>query len=284
MLTAHHRSGESFTLIELLVVIAIIAILAAMLLPALGKAREVGRTAICAGNVKQLTLGMILYAGDAEDSLPWSWGNGMDYNPWECQVYGGNTWATVIYPYINDIRTYACPSYAYSTNKPAYRMNTGIPYITSNHYRANLFLGWNGYGPGPAPGFATIGNANGHRFKTENVGGANREMFGFPAKLGKQKAADRVCIFDAYADWQPYIPSPAYGRIDFRNLTGDGDRSNELNYQTYWKRPNIGTWHNGCTNMSFMDGHVERLPWRSEKTFGDGTFEDYDRTYWITDN
>ncbi|HEY1717426.1 MAG TPA: prepilin-type N-terminal cleavage/methylation domain-containing protein [Verrucomicrobiae bacterium] len=61
---------RAFTLIELLVVIAIIAILAALLLPALSAAKAKARQSTCLNNLKQVTLGIHLYAGDHDDTLP----------------------------------------------------------------------------------------------------------------------------------------------------------------------------------------------------------------------
>jgi len=106
----HDRRG--FTLIELLVVIAIIAILAAILFPVFAKAREKARTASCLSNVKQITLGFIMYANDNSEALPCAsfWADGKA--PWEQWTdYGwGSVFFDPIQPYIRNVDLLHCPS------------------------------------------------------------------------------------------------------------------------------------------------------------------------------
>jgi len=125
------RGAPAFTLIELLVVIAIIAILAALLLPGLARAKQQAQNIQCVSNQKQLTLGWIMYTGDNKGTLP---GNGDEgdqpsgattleqQDPQWCPgrmdagaptgvptnilwIKGGQ-----IYPYVNNVGVYRCPA------------------------------------------------------------------------------------------------------------------------------------------------------------------------------
>ncbi|MFN0066229.1 MAG: DUF1559 domain-containing protein [Limisphaerales bacterium] len=66
-----HRRRGAFTLVELLVVIAIVALLASLLLPALGAAKEMGRRAACLSNLRQVGLAIHTYAGDSDGHIPY---------------------------------------------------------------------------------------------------------------------------------------------------------------------------------------------------------------------
>lgn len=90
-------SRKGFTLIELLVVIAIIAILAAILFPVFAKAREKARQASCASNVKQITLGLLMYVQDYDERF-------MNVR----QGPGG--WVQNVQPYVKNWQLFNCPS------------------------------------------------------------------------------------------------------------------------------------------------------------------------------
>ncbi|MBW3625259.1 MAG: DUF1559 domain-containing protein [Armatimonadetes bacterium] len=90
------RACRGFTLIELLVVIAVIAILAALLFPALANAREKARQASCASNLKQLGTGFQLYNDEWELTVEEA------HSPWE--------WAERALPYVKSEAVFACPS------------------------------------------------------------------------------------------------------------------------------------------------------------------------------
>ena len=99
-----HRPNRGFTLIELLVVIAIIAILAAMLLPALARAKEAGRKTNCISNLHQMGIGLLMYAEDNTGVIPR--GN----EPLWFQVLSLNLGVRSTNNY-KKVGVYTCPSY-----------------------------------------------------------------------------------------------------------------------------------------------------------------------------
>ncbi len=103
--SAGRQKLHGFTLIELLVVIAIIAILAAILFPVFGRARENARRSSCQSNLKQLGLGLLQYAQDYDEKYPRAFFNGYSGAP-----NNTATWDMVLQPYLKSTQIIQCPS------------------------------------------------------------------------------------------------------------------------------------------------------------------------------
>ena len=151
---ACRRVGRGgFTLIELLVVIAIIAILAAMLLPALARAKRQAQIAHCTSNLKQLSVGWYAYAGDYNEvmlpnaplsaTVEKSWCSGAA-EQWTHASYASNYINSIMAPYVaNGLGVYKCPADTIpSADGPrirSYSMNSQV----GNVYTATLTLSYN---------------------------------------------------------------------------------------------------------------------------------------------
>ena len=118
--TKRTATDKRFTLIELLVVIAIIAILASMLLPVLGKAKDRALTTVCMNNLKGLGIAMLMYLDDSNDSPPRAYTEKTGPQLWE-------KWPVQLYQYANSEDIFHCPKWLrFKSEQPGFATNSEL--------------------------------------------------------------------------------------------------------------------------------------------------------------
>jgi prepilin-type N-terminal cleavage/methylation domain-containing protein/prepilin-type processing-associated H-X9-DG protein len=218
-------ASEAFTLIELLVTIAIIAILAALLLPALGKSKAQAEALTCAHNLQQLTLAWVLYAEDNGDLL-------VNNHGVPETLARRQTWA-------NNVQDWESSD-----------DNTNLVYLTDSLL-------------GPFAGRSALiykcptdrePALNGPHIRSMSM----NAMVGDPGELTNRFNALYVQF---YKSAEVRSPSGIFVFLDEQADTlNDGFFVNRLDNYAWGNLP--GSYHNGGVNLSFADGHQESHRWQ----------------------
>jgi prepilin-type N-terminal cleavage/methylation domain-containing protein/prepilin-type processing-associated H-X9-DG protein len=246
------KSRKGFTLIELLVVIAIIAVLMAILFPALNRAREQGRRAVCLNNLKQLALAWNMYADENDEKIvngeAAGGGNGLATTPtggnrhkgekWWVGGDCGDFWNDEHLPreiQLNAIRNGAL--YPYTKKETLYRCPTGVRGEMRTY---------------------TIGDSmngiprSGTSINSESRGARN----------------GRTVLWIKKRD-EITSPGPAYRLVflDEGRITPDSYATHYVN-ERWWDPPFVR--HGDGTNVSFADGHSAYWKYKGLKTLETG--------------
>jgi len=268
-------------LIELLVVIAIIAILAAILFPVFAQAREQARKISCLSNVKQISLGNMMYIQDYDETFEFAWGvTGTGNN---------GTWLDAIMPYVKNGQAnenapggswhfstglWHCPSDTEGPSLVSYTTNaleTGAGNLASGLYAPEALAGIN------APASVVMISESNKAWDIEasplGWDDTGTDLVRCENDLGVPKSSGACAYF--YRDW---IHNQDYTDVQWTPITGcppgpafSDSTGNSLSYPDGWNCKYPAYRHNrtgqksGMSNFGFSDGHAKSYRWGATK-------------------